>query len=134
MTKTNTMGTVEVLDTSHRDLRHQYGCAATLTTIVFFVCGVAHVARRFWREDMGITGKIELYTHEPYPGFAYTTMSRLGWYTSSVGEDFLRYVAATATDAVGRLAYQLVQDHAAQRAGDLLGEESAARFAAMELR
>jgi hypothetical protein len=94
----------------HTNLSHQYGCRAYMTTATFVAYGIFHVARRFFRADMPGTGKIELYTVEPYPGAHATALTELAWYDSTTTEDWLGYavdgtrvasLAAAALDAVG---------------------------------
>ena len=81
---------------SHNDCSYSYGGEkgqtglATVTTVYFTYCGIVHRAIRFWRHDYLRTGKIEIYTLEPWPGLDYTSSSEEGWYAYSSG-DFFRY-------------------------------------------
>lgn len=117
----------------HVNLAHQYGCAATMTVVTFLYAGIVHRARRFWREDMPTSGKVEIYTIEPYPGEQYSSVTELGWYTYA-SEDFLRY-ARRDVPGVEVLARALVTSTLEEFAAALdgIGEEQSARFAMLEL-
>lgn len=86
-----------------------------------------HRARRFFREDLADTGRIELYTIERYPGPEATSMTELGWYEATTSEDWLGY-APEGSEIEGRAAAELAQ------AGSLVAAAQEERFAAIELR
>jgi hypothetical protein len=116
--------------TSHRDLRAQYGCRAYMTVVTFIFAGVAHRARRFFREDLKGTGKTELYTLQPYPGADAASCTEFGWYSSTTTEDFLCYAADVPVCRRDRIAAVLLD---AAVTGNALAMEQDARFAALEL-
>jgi len=129
------MLTLNHLVPTHHDLRRQYDCAATMTVATFVVHGVAHRARRFWREDMPTSGKIELYTLSPYPGEESTSLTEYGWYSGTTCEDFLRYVDRDNPSAVDDIAIAAIRGAIAQRAylNAELERDQEARFGLLEL-
>jgi len=91
------------------DLEHQYGCPAHMTVAYFEHKGVAHVARRLWRSDYLRTGRVEVYTIEPWDGRGNETH----WYGSTTREDFLRHAdeeRPTSTDVRAMLALNAVDE------------------------
>lgn len=113
----------------HEDLSGRYGCRASMTHVTFVFCGIVHRARRFFRADMPDSGKIELYTLEPYAA-GWTTSTELGWYESATSEDWVGYAAAEPKSRRDRLATMLIN---AAISGDQLGADQEARYAAMEM-
>jgi hypothetical protein len=124
--------TVNSITSAHINLSRQYGCRAYMTVVTFLFAGVVHRARRFFREDMPTTGRIELYTLEPHAGqwTTWTTCTPLGWYESAHCEDDMGYVAAVPTSRRDRIATVLVE---AAVTGNELGLASSERFAQMEM-
>lgn len=118
---------------SHTCLSQQYGCRAYMTVVTFVFAGIVHRARRLFREDFAReTGRIELYTIEPYPGQQATHCTELGWYASTATEDFLGYVRPNAPDQGRRDRIAAVLLDAAVT-GNALSMETDARFAALEM-
>lgn len=124
---------IEMPTATHRDISHQYGCTATLTDVTFFYCGIVHRARRFWREDLPASGKIELYTIERYPGSDATSLTEFGWYTTTGTEDWFRYVDRFKPSTVDAFAMRLIAAAISGQCADLVGEEQATRFGLIEL-
>lgn len=104
----------------HIDLSGQYGCAATMTVVDTTICGIPHRLRRFWREDLPTSGKVEMYTMCPGED-----------HSSVTAEDWLGY--AIPGTKHGDQAIQAIRQAIEGRAGDLLAREQAARFAGIEL-
>jgi hypothetical protein len=109
-----------ILASSHHDLSKQYGCAASMTIVDTVICGIPHRLRRFWREDCATTGKVEMYTICPGEEGKGVT-----------AEDWLGH--ADPKTHHGRQAIAAVLRAAAERAGDLLGQDMSKRFQLLEL-
>lgn len=118
---------------SHHDLSSQYDGAANLTVAYFVVCGVFHIARRFFRADMPGTGKIELYTKESYPGADFTTCTEAGWYGTAFGEDFLRYVDEFNPSRVDSIAMTAIAAAAAGTYVTSVSHDATVRASLIEL-
>jgi hypothetical protein len=121
---------VNQIGTIHTNLSGRYGCRAYMTVVTFVFSGVVHRARRFFRADMTGTGKVELYTVEPYPGEDRTSSTEFGWYESTTSEDFLGYAAANPQSRRDRLAVELLDSAVT---GDSLGADTRERVAQMEM-
>jgi hypothetical protein len=104
----------------HIDLSAQYGCKATMTVVDTVIMGIPHRLRRFWREDLPTSGKVEMYTMCPGED-----------HSSVTAEDWLGY--AVAGTKQGDAAIKAVRQVIEGRAEDLLGREQAARYAAIEM-
>ncbi len=118
----------------HNDLSRQYGCAATMTVVTFLVHGMLHRARRFWREDMPTSGKVEIYSLEPWAG-QWTTMTEFGWYDSAMCEDWLRYASDDVSNTVDSMATACIQLAIANvsAVGNMIDAAQSERFAMMEM-
>jgi hypothetical protein len=128
--ETNKSNAVNQIASSHTSLSGTYGCRAYMIVVTFMFAGIAHRARRFFRADMPGTGKIELYTLDPFPGVAATSCTELGWYESAMSEDFLGYVADAPTSRRDRIATVLIESAVTGNAISLATSE---RYAAMEM-
>lgn len=127
-TNINTAATIRQIASTHVELSHHYGCRAFMVTVTFLYAGIVHRARKFFRADMPSTGRIELYTIEPYQA-AYTTCTEIGWYTHG-SEDPMGYVADVPTSRRDRLAHALIER---ATGGDVAGNDQSERYAAIEL-
>lgn len=115
MTNTNRTAATNGI-AQHINLSAQYGCRAWMTVASFTAHGVKHVARRFFREDMETSGKIELYTVAPDRDAS-----------SAFSEDWLGYaVAGTRTASLAAAALNEVDS--------IIAADQAARVAGIELR
>lgn len=115
---------------THTENAHNYEGGA-FTTIAYFVfAGVVHRAVRFWRADFLSTGKLEIYTLEPY-SVEHSSCTALGWYTYTAG-DFLRYADESNPSRVGVAAMSAIAN-ASKGTYSNIHTEQAARYAAMEI-
>ena len=95
-----------------------HGYLESQTVAYFTLFGITHVARRFFREDLPTTGKVEIYTVEPGRDPS-----------SAFSEDWLGY-AVPGTKS-GDAALEAVRAATAARCGDL--SDVAERYALIEL-
>lgn len=115
---------------THTENADQYEGGA-MTTIAYFVfAGIVHRAVRFWRADFLSTGKLEIYTLEPYSA-EHTSCTALGWWTYTAG-DFLRYANESNPSRVDVAAMTAIAN-ASKGTYSNLHTEQAARFAAVEI-
>lgn len=104
----------------HINLAHQYGCAATMTVVYIVIFGIPHCLRRFWREDMPESGKVEMYTLCP------GTVN-----PNAFDEQWLGY--ADPTTRHGAMAIVAMRAAREARSADELGADMSARYAMMEM-
>lgn len=120
---------------AHRDCSHNYGGElgqtglAHITIAYFVLAGIAHKAVRFWRHDYLKTGKIEVYTLEPFSA-EHTMCTEEGWYAATAG-DFLRYANETNPSKVDSAAMLAIA--AADSTYTNAHVAAMARYAQMEL-
>lgn len=118
---------------THNDLTAQYGCTASMTVVTFVAHNVVHRARRFFREDLPESGKVEIYTIASYPGAEYTMSTELGWYASTTNEDWMRYADKRNPSAVDAVALERIAAAQSATFVSTMGADQSERFALIEL-
>lgn len=106
------------IQTATHYAHNNHGYLEAQTRVTYLHAGVVHVARRFFRDDLPESGKVEVYTVAPDRDPS-----------SAFSEDWLGY--AVPGTRSGDAAIAAIQAATAQRAGDLSDTE--ARYAAIEL-
>lgn len=123
------MTTTNLPTATHTANADQYEGGAHTTIVYFVFAGIVHRAVRFWRADYLKTGKLEIYTLEPYSA-EHTSCTELGWYTYTAG-DFLRYADESNPSRVDLVAMSAIAA-ASKGSYSSMHTEQAARYAAME--
>lgn len=111
------MTTMTIAAATHYAHTHR-GYLESQTRVTYTHAGVTHVARRFFRDDLPESGKVEIYTVAPDRDAS-----------SAFSEDWLGY--AVPGTRSGDAAIAAIQAATAQRAGDQ--SDTSARYAAVEL-
>jgi hypothetical protein len=122
----NTTNRQALPESSHHDLSRQYGCHASMTVATFVLCGIVHRARRLFRADLPGTGKIEVYTIQPYQAGGHLT--EFGWYSATTNEDFFCYATPNGTSKLDRAAAMAI----AMAEPNTVHDGMTARYAAVE--
>ena len=108
------MTTIAATHYSHSN----HGYLEAQTRVTYMHAGVVHVARRFFRDDLPESGKVEVYTVAPDRD-----------HSSAFSEDWLGY--AVAGTRSGDAAIAAIAAATALRVGD--ASDTEARYAAIEL-